>query len=105
MATQIGKLYSFNSQTTSITAYLEHVELYFLASMNEDGLRTAVLLPAVGSSNYELLRNLVATVSPKEKPWWNSICSHFSPKPLFIAEFHFCWHDQQTGESVAVYMA
>ena len=33
------------------------------------------------------------------------VCSHFSPNPLFIAErFHFYRHDQQTGESVTVYM-
>ena len=33
------------------------------------------------------------------------VCSHFSPNLLFIAErFHFYRHDQQTGESVTVYM-
>ena len=103
--TKIGKLYSFNSRTTSITAYQEQVDLYFLANEIDDGLRTAVLLTFVGSSTYELLHYLLAPVSPKDKSYdGNSVFSHFSPKPLSIAEcFHF--YRRTREEPVAMYKA
>ena len=44
---------------------------------------------------------MVATVCPKDKLYDEIVSahtSHFSPKPLFVAE-----RDQQTGESVALY--
>ena len=58
---------------------MEQVELYFLGNKIEDSLR-AVLLTTVGSSNYELLRNLVATVSPEYKLYEEIVCALTSPK-------------------------
>ena len=100
MAMQVGKLHSFNSQTTSIIAYLEQVELYFWANKIDECLRTPVLLTTVGSSNYEVLRNLIATKSYDEIV--SALTSHQSRSSLPNVSTSRC--DQQTTESVAVYI-
>ena len=79
-----------------------------MANKIDDGLRTAVLLTAVGSSNYDLLNTLVAPVSQKDKPYdeiMYALTSYFSQKPLFFAEhFYFYRCDQQTRNSVGMHM-
>ena len=58
---------------------------------------------------YGLLRNLLVPASPKDKLFKeivDTLKAHFKPKPLVIAErFHFHRQNQNSGESVAMYVA
>ena len=68
-----------------------------------------VFLSVVGCTTYRLLRNLLAPASPKDKSFKeivDTLKAHFEPKPLVIAErFHFHRRNQNSGESVAMYVA
>ena len=69
----------------------------------------AVLLTAIGSDTYALLRSLLAPTKPRDKTFQDltdTLQRHFDPKPLVIAErFHFHRRDQAEGESVSEYLA
>ena len=91
------------SKKTSITANQEHVELLFLANKIDGCLGTAILHTVIGSSNSELLQDMVAPVSPIDKPY-DEIVSALK-LPIIAEHFDFNRRDQQTEESVAVYMA
>ena len=58
---------------------------------------------------YGLLRNLLAPASPKDKSFKeivDTLKAHFEPKLLVIAErFHFHRRNQNSVESVAMYVA
>ena len=68
-----------------------------------------MFLTIVGSSTYDLLRNLLAPKKPAEykfKELVDVLQRHFEPAPLIIAElFHFHKRDKYEGEGVADYTA
>ena len=71
--------------------------------------KVPTFLSVVGGTTYGLLRNLLAPASPKDKSFKeivDTLKAHFEPKPLVIAErFHFHRQNQNSGESVAMYVA
>ena len=106
----IGSLAPFNPDRDKIDAYLECVQLF----MDTNGIRgdekcVAVLLTAIGSDIYALLRSLLSPAKPREKSFQNLVDMlqhHFDPKPLVIAErFHFHRRDQAEGESITEYLS
>lgn len=55
----LGKMNEFKSDTESFSAHVERVELFFEANDIGNDKWIAMLLSAVGSATYGLLRNLV----------------------------------------------
>lgn len=93
MAATIGKIEEFKPDTEQFSAYLEQVELFFVANDVANEKKTAVFLSVVGGTTYGLLRNLLAPVAPKDKTFAQitaALKAHFEPKRVIIAErFHF----------------
>ncbi len=67
MATTFGQIQEFCPETESIEAYLERIELYFVANDIAENRQVAVLLSVIGGRNYTLLRNLLSPAKPSEK--------------------------------------
>ena len=108
MAT-IGQMGEFRPEEERISAYLERIQLFFVANSIADGKQVAVLLSVVGAKTYALLRDLLAPTKPQEKTFAElstTLKSHYEPKPIVITErFHFHRRNQSSGESVAEYVA
>ena len=66
MAT-VGHLEQFNPEKDRISAYLERVELYFVANGVEDVKQVASLLLMIGGKTYALLSDLLAPDKPASK--------------------------------------
>ena len=60
------QLQAFNpdTDTDSVTAYIERVHLFFAANEIPDKKTVAVFLSTIGGKTYELLRNLVSPNPP-----------------------------------------
>ena len=99
----------FNPAGENISAYLERLEMHFLATGMEDGRKVPSLLSAVRAKTYALLKSLLAPDLPKSKSYEDlskTLKVHYKPKPLVIAErFHFYQRSQALGESVADFAA
>jgi len=104
-----GNIGEFNSDTESVAAYTERVDLYLAANNVPSEKHVPVFLGMVGGKAYELLRSLCAPVKPQDRSYQqlkDLMKGHFEPKPLVIAErYHFHRRDQAAGESIAEYMA
>ena len=105
----IGKIEEYKPDGESIAAYLEQVELFFAANNIEDDKKVTVFLSVLGASTYTLLRDLVAPTKPSEKSFAQLkelLKKHYEPTRIVIAErFYFHRRSQQSGESIAQYMA
>ena len=109
-STVIGQLPEFYPDSGELfSAYVERVHLFLEANDIGEGKRVAVLLSAIGSKTYGLLRNLVAPAKPKDKSFSEIVAvqtKHCEPKPLVIAKkFPFHCKQQTTGESVSGHVA
>ena len=104
-----GKITAFQAEDESISAYLERVELYFVANDIDAAKQVPILLSSIGAKTYELLRSLTAPKAPKEKSLKelkDTLTSHFEPAPIVIAErYRFHRREQKAGESIAEYVA
>ena len=98
MAT-VGRIEEFNPEKERISAYLERVELFFVANDVEDGKQVATLLSMIGSKTYALLSDLLAPEKPASKSLKQlkkTLQTHFEPKPVVIAErFQFHQRNQE----------
>ena len=90
-----GQLQEFQSDSDSVTSYLERVSLYtyFDANGIVDGKRVPILLSSIGASMYSFLSDLLAPDKPGSMSF-DQICAalwnHIEPKRSIIAErFHF----------------
>ena len=63
----VGKLEEFDPKNDTITAYIERAELYMDANSIPEEKRVLTLLTSIGRSCYEILRNLLAPTSPRDK--------------------------------------
>ncbi len=109
MATH-GKIEQFDSSQETWTMYVERLDLYFVANgITEAEKKRAVLLTVSGPATYKLIRSLAAPKKPAEKSFAELVAlvkSHYSPKPSVIVQrFQFHSRMQQTGESVAAFVA
>ena len=107
--TSFGKIDGFNPEVEEFSAYLERIELYFVANGISEEKQVPVFLSLLGAKTYSLLRTLVAPTTPKEKSLrelTKLLKSHFEPRPLVIAErFAFHRRNQQSGETIGEYLA
>ena len=108
MAT-VGHIEAFNPDNERISAYLERVELFFIANGVAEGKQVATLLSVIGGKTYALLSDLLAPAKPADKSLEELkevLQTHFEPKPVVIADrFQFHRRNQEPGESVAEYEA
>ena len=85
------------------------MELFFTANGVEEAKQVPIFLNCIGGTTYGLQRSLVAPAMPKDKSMRDLAAilkAHFEPKHLVIAErFHFHKRNQNSGESVAEYVA
>ena len=104
----IGRLDELQVGTEDFDCYVERMEQYFIANDIPEGKKVPAFLSAIGAKAYELLRNLVAPDSPKDKRFNDlvkTLRAHLKPKPLVIAErFKFHKRMQHEEESVAEYI-
>ena len=109
MATKFGTIDAFNSESDSIKAYLEWVELYFSANDVPENKHVPILLSLIGTPTYALLSDLLAPQLPRAQtlPVISEVLSkHYESKRAVIADwFHFHKRDQTEGESVTDYKA
>ena len=64
MATKFGTIDAFNSESDSIKAYVERVQLYFSANDVPENKHVSILLSSIGAPNYTLLSDLLAPQLP-----------------------------------------
>ena len=106
MAT-FGALTDFEPENEKVSAYLEHIELYFAANDITER-RIPIFLSVIGAKTYSLLRDLLAPMNPKEKSFEELakvLKKHFEPKLLVIAKrFTFHRRNQSLTESVLDYI-
>ena len=99
----------FQPENEDIEAYLERVDLHFLAGGTKEADKVPLFLTVVGKKNYTLLRDLVAPVKLREKDLatlYEKLRKHYQPKKIVIAErFHFYRRNQSETESIAEYLA
>ena len=105
----VGSIAAFQPESERIDPYLERLQLYLTANNFPDERKVAALLTLVGSTAYEVLRSLLAPALPQTKTYDELVQvlrNHYAPKPMVIAErFHFHRRNQQSGESIAEYIA
>ena len=105
----VGHMDKFDPATEDIEAYLERVELFFIANKTEEADQVAVLLNVIGGKTYSLLRDLVAPAKPSARTMAQlkkTLKDHFTPKRVTIAEcFYFYRHNQAVGETIVEYVA
>ena len=106
---RLGRVNEFVPEKETISAYLERVEMFFLANDIGEDKKVPVLLSVIGATTYALLRNLVTPAAPKDKEY-ATLCKllkdHCEPTPIVIAErYRFYSRKQNAGESIAEYIA
>ena len=104
-----GQMERFNPDEEGIQAYLERVELYFIANDVAEDRRVPAFLSVIGSKTYALLRDLLGPDKPSEKTFAELkqvLEGHYKPKKVVIAErFRFHRRSQAAGESVMEFFA
>ncbi|XP_038590459.1 uncharacterized protein K02A2.6-like [Micropterus salmoides] len=106
----VGSTAPFDSQTQSWEEYSEVLHHFFEANeITEAGWQKAILLSAVGSQTYSLMRNLVSPAKPGDKTFDDLVQllkNHFNPKPSEIVQrFKFNSRNRKLGETVMEYVA
>ena len=61
------KLRKVSAETESFSAYMERVEMFFIANRIIKNRKAAVFLSVIGAKSFSLLRSLVAPQKPSEK--------------------------------------
>ena len=105
----LGCTDTYNPDTDDWSAYVERLELFFLANEIKDDKKVATLLTVLGTKAYSLLRNIIAPSKPAEKTYEqlvDTMKSYVDPKPIVIAEcFRFHHRNQREGETFVQYLA
>ncbi|KAK0143183.1 CCHC-type zinc finger protein CG3800 [Merluccius polli] len=109
MAGIVGSIGSYDENVEQWSSYTERFECFVIANKIEDETLVPTFLTVMGPKTYNLLRCLVQPDKPGAKSYEAivaTLATHFSPKPLVIAErFRFHKRNQEEGESVAVFVA
>ena len=105
----VGNLGEFQLETESFSAYMERVEMLFIANKIPKNREVAVFLSVIGAKSFSLLRSLVAPQKPSEKSLVQLrevLKAHFGPTPIVITErFQLNQRNQAPGKSVTEYVA
>ena len=68
----LGFMDAYNPDTDDWSAYVERLDLFFLANEIKDDKKVAVLLTVLGTKAYSLLRTIIAPSMPAEKTYTSS---------------------------------
>ena len=90
-APTFGRIQEYQPENELFSAYLERVELFFLANGVEDDKRVPIFLSVVGSKTYSVLRNLVALTLPQEKTF-AQLVTMFCTIRVFIPYAYGTYH-------------
>ena len=105
----LGNIEQFNPDLGTMTAYLERVDLFFVANNVPDDRKAAVLLSVIGGTIYGRLCNLLSPDKPSDKSYEQlktTFIEHYEQKPITIAErFHFHKRYQQPTKAIAEFVA
>ena len=105
----LGFMDAYNPDTDDWSAYIERLDLFFLANEIKDDKKVAVLLTVLGTKAYSLLRTIIAPSKPAEKTYKqlvDTMKSYVEPKPIVITKrFRFHHRDQKEGETLVQYLA
>ena len=63
------QLDAFDPELDNVVAYLEQVDLFFIANDIGPDKQVSVFLTVIGSRNYALIKSLTAPTLPKEKSY------------------------------------
>lgn len=109
MAGVIGTIGPFDENVEQWSSYAERFSYFVEANDIEDAKVVPTFLSVIGPKTFNLLRNLLQPVKPGSKTYKEIVdilTTHFSPKPLVIAErFRFHRRNQEEGESVNMFVA
>ncbi|KAI4887000.1 hypothetical protein NFI96_027939, partial [Prochilodus magdalenae] len=109
MATLLGHIDTYDEAAEQWSTYVERFEHFIEANDVPAAKKAAVFLSVIGATTYSLLRSLLAPDKPGDKSYKelvDTLESHFSPKPIIIAErFRFHKRNQEEGETIAQYVA
>ena len=86
---RLGRVNEFIPEKETISAYLERVDMFFLANDINKDKKVPVLLSVLGATTYALLRNLVTPDAPKDKDFATLsklLKDHYEPTPIVIAK-------------------
>ena len=104
----IGQMTEFNPSNETVTAYLEHFQLFVTANGILDTKKVPTLLTVVGTTQYSLIRGLVFPALPQDKMFDKLVAllkKHCDPQLIVIAEqFHFYQRNQKSGETITNYL-
>ena len=105
LSKSFGRIDPFKPENETIAAYLERVDLYFLANDIPDAKKVAILLTSVGDRIYALLRDYFTPNKPADQTYAaieKALKEHYEPPKIVIAErFHFYQRSQAEGETIA----
>ncbi|XP_041440224.1 uncharacterized protein LOC121400661, partial [Xenopus laevis] len=107
----LGHIEEFDiARPSSWDSYAERLQFFLEANKVTDPVqKRAVLLSVIGSKTYEIIRSLVSPTKPSDCSFEEIIKqlkNHFAPTTSeTVKRFHFNRRSQQSGESIAAYIA
>lgn len=105
----IGQIGTFDIKTGNWLAYVERMEMYFVANKVEEAVKLPTLISVMGEEAYELLTTLASPKKPSSlslQEAVNLLGAHLQPKPSFLAErYRFRQRRQLQNETIAEYVA
>ncbi|XP_026726971.1 uncharacterized protein LOC113508147 [Trichoplusia ni] len=105
----VGKVRDFDIKNGNWSAYVDRLEMYFVANKIAEDLKLPTLIALIGEPAYELLSTLASPRKPstlKYKEAVELLQAHLQPKPSILAErYRFRQRRQSAGETIADYVA
>ncbi|XP_037561282.1 uncharacterized protein LOC119440448 [Dermacentor silvarum] len=104
MATVVGKLLEFDSNSGSLDVFVERFELYTSANEVAEAKKLHLFLSAIGEEAYVTLRSLLLPKTPSTATYKEVVAAlqkHYSPRRSVVSErYHFNQRKQAPQESV-----
>ncbi|XP_052752691.1 uncharacterized protein LOC128201082 [Galleria mellonella] len=105
----VGKVSEFNVGNGAWSAYVERLNMYFVANEVKPELKLPTLISVMGDEAYELLSNLADPRKPSDLTYKDAVellRQHLQPTPSVLAERHrFRQRRQGVDENITSYVA
>lgn len=105
----VGKVREYDVKNGNWCAYVDRVEMYFVANNIADDIKLPTLIAMMGEQAYELLSTLASPKKPSKLTYEEAVKlleSHLQPKPSVLAErFRFRQRRQLSTETISEYVA
>lgn len=104
----MGHMDAFDESTEQWSTYVERFEHFVAANELSEERKLSVFFSVMGPATYGLLRSLITPDKPVTETYDETVAvlqTHFSPKPIEIAErFRFHKRNQGEGETITQYI-